>query len=145
MIILGKYALDKGVELGKEVGPKALDTAKDIFTIALDHLRQNPKTEVIVEEFEQDPESAQQLLQKKLAETLQSDPDFAASLKTMLEQYEQAAKEHAVATGTTYQALVSNSTAAIGAGAAAASKGSAAVSGNVEGGIHISYSDKDDQ
>ena len=27
VVILGKYALDKGLELGKEVGPQALDAA----------------------------------------------------------------------------------------------------------------------
>ncbi len=146
MIILGKYALDKGLELGQKVGPKALDTAKEMFAAALDYLRHKDATgEVVANGFEESPAVYEKPVEQKLAESLQADPDFAARLKTMLEQYEQAAKEHAEATGSTYQALITNSTAAIGAGAAAASGGSAAVGGNVEGGIHISHSDKDDQ
>ncbi len=42
MIILGKYALDKGAELAQEVGPKALDTAREMFIATLDYLLNVP-------------------------------------------------------------------------------------------------------
>ncbi len=146
IIILEQYAPDKGAALGQTVGPQALDTAGEIFVAALNYLRQkDAASQVVANEFEKSPAVYEKPVEQKLAESLRTDPDFAARLKTMLARYGQAAKEHAVATGSAYQTMITNSTAAIGADAAAASKGSAAVSGNVEGGIHISHSDKDDQ
>jgi hypothetical protein len=139
VIILGKYALDKGVELGKEVGPTALEKAKEMFTLVLDHLRRDPKGEVIAGEFEQDPQTYQKPLEKALAAATQADPDLAAQLKALLAQYEQAAREHAAAMGTSYQAIVTGSGAiAQGPGAVAAGAGGVAVGRDVKGGVHIS-------
>jgi hypothetical protein len=134
VVILGKYALDKGVELGKEVGPKALDTAKEIFAVALDHLRRDPKGEVIADEYETDPETYQKPVEKALAEAAQADPDFAAQLKDLLAKYEEAAKEHAAARGDSYQATLAGSGAiAQGEGAVAAGERGVAVGGDVKG------------
>jgi hypothetical protein len=146
-VVLGKYALDKGGELVKEVGPKALETVKEMFAVALDRLRREPKGEVIAGEFEQDPETYQKPVEKALDAEVQADPDFAAQLKVLLEQYETAAQEHAAATGTTYQATVKGSGAiAQGEGAVAAGAGGIAVGGDVEGGIRITgrREDKDE-
>ena len=38
VVILGKYALDKGLELGKEVGPQALDAAAKMFKLVLERI-----------------------------------------------------------------------------------------------------------
>jgi hypothetical protein len=76
-IILGKYALDKGAELAKEVGPTALEKAREIAVTALDRLRCNPADRVIADEFEKEPETYQKPLEKKLEEAMK-DPDFAA-------------------------------------------------------------------
>ena len=35
VMVLGKYALDKGGELAQEVGPQALEAAKEMFSLAL--------------------------------------------------------------------------------------------------------------
>jgi hypothetical protein len=134
VLILGKYALDKGVELGKEVGPKALETAREMFGLTLDHLRKNPKGEVIASEFEKDPDTYQKPMEKVLAETAQADPDFVAQLKDLLAKYEEAAREHTAAMGTTYQATLKGSGAiAQGKGAVAAGKRGVAVGRDVTG------------
>jgi hypothetical protein len=145
VLILGKYALDKGVELGKEVGPKALETAREMFGLTLDHLRKNPKGEVIASEFEKDPDTYQKPMEKVLAETAQADPDFVAQLKDLLAKYEEAAKEHAAATGTTYQATLKGSGAIAQGGSVAAGAGGVAVGGDVKGGIHLSRSDEEEK
>jgi hypothetical protein len=144
VIILGKYALDKGVELGKEVGPKALGTAKEMFALVLDHLRRDPKGEVIAGEFEQDPEAYQKPVEKELAEATQADPDLAARLKALLEEYKAAAKEHAATTGTSYQATLCGSGAiAQGTGAVAAGEGGVTVGRDVHGGICVGREERD--
>jgi hypothetical protein len=92
VVILGKYALDKGVELGREAGPQALEAAKEMFALALERLRREPKGELIAGEFEKDPQTYQKPLEKALGAELQADPDFAAQLKALLARYEQAAQ-----------------------------------------------------
>ena len=93
---LGKYALDKGVELGKEVGPEALKTAKEMFALALKRLRQDPTGEVIAEEYEKDPKAYEKPMEKELDAAVQADPDFAQQLGALLQQYEQQAATHGV-------------------------------------------------
>jgi hypothetical protein len=138
VLILGKYALDKGAELGKEVGPQALEKVKEMFGLALDRLRRDPTGEVVAGEFEKDPETYQKPVEKALVEAVLADPAFAARLKELLAKYEAAAKEHAAAAGTSYQAALTGSGAmAQGSGAVAAGAGGVAVGGNVEGGIHL--------
>ncbi len=134
VLILGKYALDKGVELGKEVGPKALDTAKDMFKLVLERIgAKKPETAA---EFSKDPETYQKPVEKALDDEARTDLKFAEQLKALLAQYEKAAKEHAAATGTTYSAtLVGDGAIAQGPGAVAAGKGGVAVGGNVTGNI----------
>jgi hypothetical protein len=145
VLILGKYALDKGAELGKEVGPKALETAKDMFALAIDRLRKNPKGEVIASEFEKDPDTYQKPMEKVLADTAQTDPDFAAQLKELWAKYEKAAEEHAAAMGTSYQAIQQGPGGmALGPGATAAGAGGVAVGGSVHGGIRTSGKQADD-
>jgi hypothetical protein len=136
VIVLGKYALDKGVELGKEVGPKALEKAKEMFQVVIDRITQKkPETAA---EFPNDPETYQKPMEKALDAEIAADPDLAAELKALLAQYEEAAKAHAAATGQTYEALLEGSGAiAQGAGAAAAGAGGVAVSGSVGGDVHV--------
>ncbi len=144
VIILGKYALDKGVELGKEVGPKALETAKEMFQAVLERVGQKrPETAA---EFPQDPETYQKPLEKALEAETQADPDFAAQLKALFERYEQAAQGHAAATGTTYQVQANDSVVAVGPGAKAVGERGVIAKGDVHGpivtGDHSSVKDK---
>jgi lipopolysaccharide biosynthesis regulator YciM len=140
---LGKYALDKGAELGKEVGPKALETAREMFESALDRLRRDPKGEVIAGEFEQDPETYQKPVEKALTAEVQNAPVFAEQLKTLLARYEEEAETYAAAQGRMYKATVKGSGAiaqdhSVGAGA-----GGVAVGGDVHGSITAGAQDTD--
>jgi hypothetical protein len=137
VVILGKYALDKGGELAKEVGPKALETAKAMFQTVLERIGQK-KAETAAE-FPNDPETYQKPLEKALEAEAQADPDFAAQLKTLLAEYEEAAQAHAAATGKTYQATVKGSGAVAQDDSVAAGKGGFAIKGDVHGGITVSH------
>jgi len=138
VLVLGKYALDKGAELATKVGPKALETAGEMFALALDRLRRAPKGEVIAGEFEQDPETYRKPVEKALDAEVQTDPDFAAQLRGLLETYEQQAREHAAATGTTYRATVTDDGSVAQDRSAAAGAGGIAVAGDVRGGVRLS-------
>lgn len=134
IVVLGKYALDKGAELGKEVGPKALETAKEIFTTALDRLRRNPAGQVIADEYEADPDISEKLVAKKLDEAMNKDAAFKAQLESLLKQYDEAAAAHAAAVGTTYTAILEGS-GAIAQGGGDALGERAVKAGNVQGPI----------
>lgn len=136
VIILGKYALDKGVELGKEVGPKALEVAQAMFQTALERIAQKkPETAA---EFPQNPATYQKPLEQALAAEAAADPAFAAQLKALLESYEQAAQEYATVTGGSYRATLTGSGAiAQGPGAVAAGAGGVAIGGNVQGDVRL--------
>jgi hypothetical protein len=143
VIILGKYALDKGVELGKEVGPTALEKAKEMFGMVLEHVKGvAPRT---AQKFPENPEGYKAPLTDALDEAVQADADLTAKLKALLEEYEAAAKEHAAAMGTRYQAILTGSGAiAQGPGATAAGASGVAVGGDVQGGIHLGRKEKDE-
>jgi len=144
VVILGKYALDKGLELGKEIGPTALETAKEMFTTVLDRLRKGPKGD-IAEGFKEDPETYEKPVEKELAKEVEADPAFAAQLQALLEQYEEAAKGYAESTGRVYQATVSGSGAVAQDHGVAAGAGGVAVRGDVHGGVRIGGSREEDE
>jgi len=134
-IILGKYALDKGVELGKEVGPNALDTAKQMFDSILDRLsRKKPET---AESFREDPEIYQKPLEKILSIEVEADPEFEAQLDAWLKMYQEQAAVFQAKVGSADVLLEGNGAVAIGPGAVAAGAGGIAVGGNVSDGIHL--------
>ena len=142
-VILGKYALDKGVELGKEVGPKALGTVKEMFGMVLDRVKKTDRR--TAEKFPENPEGYQAPLADVVGEIAKGDPKFADQLKAMLAQYEEARKEYPATAGTSYQAQAGDSSAlAQGAGAVAAALGGIAVGGDVRGEIHTAGERKGD-
>jgi hypothetical protein len=138
VIILGKYALDRGLELGKEVGPQALETAKEMFALALDHLRKKPAGQVIAGEFEQDPETYEKPVEKELDTALQANPGLAQQLQDLLARYEQERKEYAAAQGLAYT-VTQTRDGAIAQGDGATAMGAGAtqiqVGGSVAGGL----------
>jgi hypothetical protein len=136
VIILGQYAADQGAKLSQEVGSQAAATAGELLTTALTHLRQNPKSAVIADEFEQDPATYQKPLEKQLAEAIVAAPALARQLKTLLAQYGQASQKRAAPSGPRYQATLHGSGAiAQGSGAKAVGAGGVMVGGNVGGHI----------
>lgn len=132
--ILSKYALDKGVELGKAVGPKALDTAKDMFRMVLAQVKDEaPRT---AKKFPENPEGYKTPMEDVLQETIEADSDFAEELKTLLAEYEKAAESYEVGSGATHRATLEGSGAiAQGAGAVSAGEHGFAVGGDVGGSI----------
>jgi hypothetical protein len=145
VIVLGKYALDQGANLAREAGPKALETARELFTVALDRLRREPRGDFLVEEFATDPETYQEPVKKKLAEATKADPDFAAQLQKLMEQFETAAKEHAAVTGATYKATLKGSGAiAQGTGSTAVGAGGVYVGGDLKGGVRTGQTGPDE-
>ncbi len=139
VVILGQQALDKGHELSRQVGPKANEIAGELFTTALDHLRQSPKGSVIADGFEQDAATYQKPAEKELAQAIVADAGFAARLKTLLAQYGQAVQEHRAATGSGYQATIRGTGSVAqgpGASAVTATDGGIAI-GSVGGDVHL--------
>lgn len=136
VVVLGRYALDKGVELAKEVGPTAMQKAGQLFQTALDYLRHDPGNKKIIEHFEKNPKTAAPLLEEELQTAIQSNIELAKQLREMWQQYETAAKDHAAAKGTSYQANLQGSGAiAQGEGAKSVGAGGVMVGGNVAGHI----------
>jgi hypothetical protein len=136
IVVLGKYAPDKGTELGKEVGPKALETAKEIFTAALQRLRRDPAGRVIADEYAADPDTYEKPVEKMLNETIADDADFKAEMEGLLRRFDEAAAAHAQATGQTYTAVLHGGGAiAQGEGATAVGERGVNVGGNVGGTI----------
>ena len=70
--ILGKYVVDKGVELAKEVGPAAVAKAGELAKAAFARLRKEPKGQMVAEAFEEDPETYQRPLEKELEAAVQA-------------------------------------------------------------------------
>lgn len=135
VIILGKYALDKGVELGKEVGPKALETAKEMFQVVLERIgKKKPETAA---EFPQDPETYEKPLAGAVEAEAQADPDFKAQLEALLARYEELAKAHAAAAGTAYQATHTGTGDVMQNVTVSAGDGGVAVGRDVHGGVQV--------
>jgi hypothetical protein len=142
VVILGKYALDKGVELGKEVGPKALDTAKEMFQVVLDRVKKvDSRT---AEKYPANPEGYQVPMADAVEEATEADAEFKAQLQALLEKYEELAQAHAVATGRTYQATVSGSGGLAQDGSVATGEGGIAIGRDARGGIrHVGREKKE--
>jgi len=130
--VLGKIVLDKGGELAKELGSKAVDKGKEILQTVLERIaRKKPEATA---EFRKDPETYQKPVEKALAEAMGEDPDFARRLKGLFEGFEAARKEHAAATGRSYTAMLTGAGAIAQDDSVAAGAGGIAI-GNVGGDI----------
>lgn len=134
IIVLGKYALDKGAQLVKEVGPAAVEKAGEMFKLVLDKIRNTPGGEWVAGEFEKDPNTYEKPVEKKLDEAIQQDAAFKAKLAELLTQYQHVAATHVG--DATYQATLTGSGAiAQGPGSTAVGERGVLVGGNVGGPI----------
>ena len=132
--VLGEYTVDKGIELGKAVGPKALETAAKMVTTALGHLRRDPSGKVIADEFEKAPDAGRGLLELKLNESIMSNAQLKAELEELWSQFEEAREEFVAANPLTqYAAAGERGAAAAGDHATALAERAVNVGGNVEG------------
>jgi len=135
-VVLGKYALDKGAELGKEVGPKALETAKEMFVAALEKLRRTPDGTFVAGKYEEKPEAYEGAMEDELGKVVAEDAAFKSQMETLLKQYDTQAADHAAITGTTYHAVLTGDGAiAQGDGATAVGAGGVIIDGDVSGTI----------
>ena len=128
--ILGKYVIDKGATLLKEVGQSAAQAASLLFEKVVARLKADPAEARNAERFEQNPEGYRTPVAEALAEKVKNDSDFAAQLAALLEDYKKA------------MIAIDTSNINIGAaatqGSAAAGDRGVAVVGDVQGGISIS-------
>lgn len=135
-IILGKYAIDQGGNLLKEVGPKALETAKEMYQATLDYFRQK-KQEDELKKFEQNPEDpkAQGRFEGQVENAVQEDDELQAKLDQLLATYEKQAGDYIKEHGSITNINVKDGAVATGQNARAYGAGSVHVEGNAPGNI----------
>lgn len=145
MIVLGKYAMDKGVELTEKYGPTVAEKAKDLALTVLDKLRQSDDGAFIAGKFEDDPPTFEKPLEKELAKMINEDAAFADQLKRLFDDYKEAEKA-AQPGGDSYNADVSGSSNVIvqGSDNVTAVGGSAAIGGDVGGDVNMGGKGKDE-
>ena len=130
--ILGKYVVDKGATLVKEAGQSAVQAAAKLFEQVMSRLKPDPAEARNAERFAQNPEGYRIPVAEAVAEKVKNDPDFAAQLAALLEEYKKASN------------AVDASSIKVGSGAVAmqggvaAGEGGVAISGDIQGGINIS-------
>ena len=88
--ILGKYAIDKGATLLKEAGQAAANAAGKLFDKVMQHLKADPAEAKNAERFEQNPEGYKAPMADAIDEKLKADPNLAAELKSLVEEFERA-------------------------------------------------------
>ena len=115
--LIGKYAVDKGATLLKEAGQAAVDVAARLFEKIIGKLKADPAEAKNAERFEKNPEEFKAPVAAAVEEKMQAEPDFAAELKKLVEEFETAKS----AAGITV--AVSGSGAAAAQGSVAASTG----------------------
>ena len=138
IVVLSKYVLDKGVELGKAVGPDAIKAAQEMFRMVV--TRVGGKKPEMTADYAQDPETNQKPMEKALDAEVTADKDLAAQLKALVEQYEQAAQAYAKSTGQTYTDTAGDHSTIAQGGSAVNTGSGVAVAGNA-GDIRVSQPD----
>jgi len=129
--VLGKYVVDKGATLLKEAGQAAAQAASQLCEFVLTRLKADPADARNAEHFKENPEGYQTPITDAIAEKTKSDPDFAAQLSALLEEYKKATNSSAETNINAASGVVATQ------GGIAAGVGSVAVAGNVKGGITI--------
>lgn len=88
VVVLGKYAIDKGAEIAPVIGKQALDVAERLFRFVVDRLSSKGREEeVIAKGFEKDPDVFEKPFAKILDEEMQSDAAFAAEVRRLVNEY----------------------------------------------------------
>ena len=86
--ILGKYAIDKGATLIKEAGQTAANVAAKLFEKVIHRLRADPTEAKNADRFEQNPDGYKAPIADAIDEQMKTDPNFAAEIKQLLEEFE---------------------------------------------------------
>ncbi len=90
--ILGKYAIDKGATLLREGGEAVVKAAGNLFMKVMTRLKADPGEAKNAERFEQNPEAFKPAVEAALTDQMKADPNFAAELKKLLEDFDKAQK-----------------------------------------------------
>jgi hypothetical protein len=126
MIVLGKYAIDKGAGLIQEAGKAAADVAGKLFAKVMEKLKADPGEAKNAERYEKDPKTFEAPVAAAVAEKIKADPNFAQELQQLVEQFKQAGGASLVASQIT--ATASQGGTAVGA---------FQVGGNLSGNVQI--------
>ena len=129
--ILTKYVADKGAAILEEAGQAAVQAASKLFALVRQRLKGDPADDRMATRFEENPEGYRVPVADAITEKAESDPDFAAQLSVLLQEYQKAASTHTAAIQVKSGAVATQ-------GSIAAGEGGVAVGGNVGGGITIS-------
>jgi hypothetical protein len=95
MIVLSKFALDKGENLVKDVGPDATEKAAELFYKTLARLGREAGGEFVANEFEKKPAVYEKPFAEILAAVVQTDPNWANQLQKLLVEYQTEAQIYA--------------------------------------------------
>ncbi len=128
--ILGKYIVDEGATLVKEVGEFAAQAASQLAEFVMRRLKDDPTHARNAAHFEKNPDGYQIPMADAIAEKAESDPNFAAQLSTFLVEYKKAASQSAFSPNVRSNVMATRGGVAVG-------EGGVAVAGDVKGGIHI--------
>ena len=126
MTILGRYAIDKGVELAQDVGQAAAEVAGKLFVKVMAKLKADPGEAKNAERYEKDPKTFEAPVAAAVDEQIKADPNFAKELQQLVEQFKQAGGASLVASNITATASQGGTTV-----------GAFQVGGNVSGDVQI--------
>ena len=129
--VLGKYVVDQGATLLKEVGQVTAQAASQLCEYVLAQLKADPADAKNAERFEKNPEGYQTPIADAISDKTKSDPDFAVQLSALLEEYKKAQSAGNLANINAGSGVVASQ------GGVAAGAGGVAVAGNVKGDISI--------
>lgn len=129
--VLGKYVVDQGATLLKEVGKATTQAASQLCEFVLTHLKADPADAKNAERFEKNPEGYQIPIADAISDKTKSDRDFAAQLSALLAEYKKAESASNLANINAGSGVVASQ------GGIAAGPGGVAVAGNVKGDISI--------
>lgn len=113
VIVLGKYALDKGAEIAPQIGRQALDTVERLFKLVINRISsKGQEGEVIAKGFEKDPKTFDKPLAKMLDTEMRADADFAAKVRKLVDEYDHSVDAHSG--GDEYKISIGGSVSGVG-------------------------------
>jgi len=114
--VLTKFAADQGATLLKEGGEAVAKAAGNLFTKVIARLKADPGEAKNAERFEKNPEAFKPAVEAAVEDQMKADPNFAAELKALLEDFDKAQKSAGVSlVATNVTATASQGSTAVGA------------------------------
>lgn len=92
--ILGKFAITKGAELLTDVGPEAVNAAKDLWTSAVDRLKKEPSGQQVISEYTKAPHVFEKPIYQLLEKVLIGDTALREEMMRLVERYERGVAEY---------------------------------------------------